>query len=404
MNEKNDFALVPRPSSAVEKAAPGAKRILSGMVADALALRNKQSVKRAFLVAICGRNGGLDEYLVSYLQKELTDNCAVQSNCFTDSEELLNAAGRKPFDLFFVFLNPDLPSKIGKPDVQKFIADLKAKFHRPIIIISNEYTYHRQMLSSFLEAGADAFFPMPFDLEHLGLALTACGIFSSSIEAPDQLESWFQTGANYFSGRSVPRDYSEAVKWYRKAAEQGYAQAQHNLGYCYQCGLGVKRDYKEAVKWYRKAAEQNHAGAQHELARSYDFGKGVEKDEVEALKWHRKAAEQNHAESSGVLGYAYLHGEGVEKNEAKAVKWLRQAADQLDEYAVCDLGICYQNGCGIPQDRSEAYKLFKISAKMEHDGVALLKSLVGQMNPVEIAEGERRFRKFCSENDLDWTT
>jgi hypothetical protein len=73
----------------------------------------------------------------------------------------------------------------------------------------------------------------------------------------------------------------------------------------------------------------------------------------------------------------------------------------VDEYALCDLGTCYQNGCGIPQDRSEAYKLFKISAKMDHDGAALLKSLVEQINSAEIAEGERRFREFCLKNDLD---
>lgn len=38
MNEKNDFALVPRPPDALEKVEPGAKHILSGMVADTLAL------------------------------------------------------------------------------------------------------------------------------------------------------------------------------------------------------------------------------------------------------------------------------------------------------------------------------------------------------------------------------
>src|SRR5450759_3297303 len=43
MSEKNDFALVPRPSSAIEKVAPGAKHILSGMVADTLALRKETS-------------------------------------------------------------------------------------------------------------------------------------------------------------------------------------------------------------------------------------------------------------------------------------------------------------------------------------------------------------------------
>jgi DNA-binding NtrC family response regulator len=38
MNEKNNLALVPRPPGVLEKAEPGAKRILSGMVSDTLAL------------------------------------------------------------------------------------------------------------------------------------------------------------------------------------------------------------------------------------------------------------------------------------------------------------------------------------------------------------------------------
>src|SRR6266540_2401283 len=41
MNEKNDFELVPRPPSALDKAEPRVKRILSGMVAETLALVHK---------------------------------------------------------------------------------------------------------------------------------------------------------------------------------------------------------------------------------------------------------------------------------------------------------------------------------------------------------------------------
>ena len=54
-------------------------------------------------------------------------------------------------------------------------------------------------------------------------------------------------------------DYAEAVKCYRKAAEQGDAAAQYNLGVIYYNGEGVTQDYAEAVKWYRKAAEQGYA-------------------------------------------------------------------------------------------------------------------------------------------------
>jgi hypothetical protein len=42
MNKGDNFALVPRPPGALEKAEPGAKRILSGMVADTLALLKKE--------------------------------------------------------------------------------------------------------------------------------------------------------------------------------------------------------------------------------------------------------------------------------------------------------------------------------------------------------------------------
>ena len=48
---------------------------------------------------------------------------------------------------------------------------------------------------------------------------------------------------------------------YRAAAEQGDADAQCNLGQCYAEGVGVDKDPAEAVKWFRKAAEQRDAVA-----------------------------------------------------------------------------------------------------------------------------------------------
>ena len=60
-------------------------------------------------------------------------------------------------------------------------------------------------------------------------------------------------------GEGVAKDAAEAVKWYRKAAEQGFAAAQYNLGVCYYSGEGVAKDAAEAVKWFRKAAEQGFA-------------------------------------------------------------------------------------------------------------------------------------------------
>ncbi len=65
----------------------------------------------------------------------------------------------------------------------------------------------------------------------------------------------------YLNGQGVARDNAEAAKWYRKAAEQGDAGAQFNLGVMYGGGQGVPQDYAEAVKWFRKAADQGTANA-----------------------------------------------------------------------------------------------------------------------------------------------
>ena len=83
----------------------------------------------------------------------------------------------------------------------------------------------------------------------------------------------------------MAKDAVEAVKWYRKAADQGDADGQSNLGLMYQNGRGVAKDEVEAVKWYRKAADQGYANGQVNLGTMYWVGNGVVKDKLEAYKW-----------------------------------------------------------------------------------------------------------------------
>jgi len=90
------------------------------------------------------------------------------------------------------------------------------------------------------------------------------------------------------------QNYSEAVNWYRKSAEQGDGKAQCNLGVCYLSGTGVTKDAAEAVKWLRKAAEQGIAAAENGLGGCYGEGEGVLKDYVEADKWFNLASAQGY--------------------------------------------------------------------------------------------------------------
>ena len=113
-------------------------------------------------------------------------------------------------------------------------------------------------------------------------------------ETPKQL---YNKGLRYYEAK----DYNQAVYWYRKAAEQGNATAQFNLGVFYASGYGVNKDYYQAVYWYKRAAEQGNMYAQCNLGVCYESGIGVNKDIEQAVFWYRKAAEQGYANAQKAL-------------------------------------------------------------------------------------------------------
>jgi len=73
----------------------------------------------------------------------------------------------------------------------------------------------------------------------------------------------------YKPAETAGMDAENEVVKLRKAAEQGDAKAQYNLGAMYDNGRGVPQNDAEAVAWYRKAAEQGEAKAQSDLATKY---------------------------------------------------------------------------------------------------------------------------------------
>lgn len=106
----------------------------------------------------------------------------------------------------------------------------------------------------------------------------------------DARDSYFLTSPMYYDGQGVPQDHVEAVKWYRKSANQNYASAQYNLGVVYREGQGVQQDFTESAKWFRMAADQGFARAQLNLGTMYINGQGVPKDYVQAHMWLSLAA------------------------------------------------------------------------------------------------------------------
>ncbi|KAF9994432.1 hypothetical protein BGZ79_000817 [Entomortierella chlamydospora] len=113
------------------------------------------------------------------------------------------------------------------------------------------------------------------------------------------------------------QDHFEAAKWYLRAAKQGLAVAQYQLGSMYYDGKGVPQSYQRSLEWYLKAAYQENVDAQRKLGQMYREGKGVAKDDHKAMEWFLKAAKKEDPDAQDSLGDMCYHGNGVPQDYKK---------------------------------------------------------------------------------------
>ena len=170
-------------------------------------------------------------------------------------------------------------------------------------------------------------------------------------------------GYLYQKGEGVPLDYAEAAKWYRMAAAQGDATAQDNLGSLYFSGRGVRRSYKAAFAWVAMAARQGLAAAQHDLAIMYRYGKGTGRNLSAAVNFFTQAARQGLPQAQNELGAMYLRGDGVSRDPAEAFRWFQLAAEQSLPDAENNVGYLYSTGQGTGRNYREACRWFQRAAE-----------------------------------------
>lgn len=155
------------------------------------------------------------------------------------------------------------------------------------------------------------------------------------------------------SGSGVSRQLKER-------ATNGDAKAQYELGHQY----AINNDFDEAAKWYTKAANQGYGEAQGELAMFYLDGRGVEKDETQAAYWIKQWAAQGDALGQLWLGKFYYNGIGVGQDFTTAVLWFEKSAEQGNMDAIFSLGLCHYEGKGTVKDYNKAFSLFQRAANV----------------------------------------
>ncbi len=180
----------------------------------------------------------------------------------------------------------------------------------------------------------------------------------SDAEAQNELGNAYNEGL-----AGLKQDHTEALKWYRRAAERGFAMAQYNLGLAYELGHGVPADDQQAFKLYLLAAEQGFGPAQFNVGNMYANGRGIARDLFEANLWFKQAAERGIAEAQFNLGLAYEAGSGVKKDEVQAARWYKQASDRGFARAQHNLGLLFEDGRGVPKNDSIAAGYYRAAAE-----------------------------------------
>jgi TPR repeat protein len=143
--------------------------------------------------------------------------------------------------------------------------------------------------------------------------LTLAGPATADDQADHAAQTYEKALAAYNRG-----DLPGALPLFQEAAEAGSADAQAWLGYL----LDFAEDNTEAVRWYRAAAEQGSKEGLAGLADMYAKGEGVEKDLHEARLLYEEAADAGHGRAARVLAYAYEEGGlDVEPDAGRAAYW-----------------------------------------------------------------------------------
>jgi Zn-dependent protease with chaperone function len=152
---------------------------------------------------------------------------------------------------------------------------------------------------------------------------------SIAILAVSRVADLYQKGHEAYANGN----YAEAIRLWTPIANDGFSEAQNNLGVIHEKGLGVPSDYGKAAAWYEKAAKQNRPQAQNNLGVLYEKGLGVSQDVNLAAQWYRRSAEQGHAVAQNNLGVLYGTGRGTPVDLVEAYVWFGLAAARGSEHA-----------------------------------------------------------------------
>lgn len=168
------------------------------------------------------------------------------------------------------------------------------------------------------------------------------------------LDELFRTAMIEYDRTDLPLDLVLVSRLFDQAAKGGHAKAQNMRGFIHLLD-GENFNLEAAVPWFAKAAEQGDASAQYNLGCSYFWGIGVKKDEAMALRYFKLSSDQDFFPAHAVLGFCAYTATPRTEDLSHAIDLLRRAAEKGREEAIHLLSIITETGDGLPvNDKSSA--------------------------------------------------
>lgn len=125
----------------------------------------------------------------------------------------------------------------------------------------------------------------------------------------------------------------------------------------------AKKDYLNAFKYYKIAAENGSGNAWNSLGNLYYEGNGVEQDKAKAFECFNKGYALGNYRALSNMAIFYINGEVIERNFDKGYMLLKNAAEAGDENAMDNLGFIHWKGIGsINKDKNIAKRWFQEAA------------------------------------------
>ncbi len=127
-------------------------------------------------------------------------------------------------------------------------------------------------------------------------------------------------------------------------------------------------DKPTAIVWFRRAAENGYAQAQYWISQFYFSDQSLEqKDIFLGAHWLQKSARQNFPQAQYALGMEFLSGEIFAKNIEQGISWCQRAAEKDFICAILFLAKCYEQGIDVLQNEIKAQAYYRRGAKLDNE-------------------------------------